>query len=160
ASGTIPVSASVSIVGSLTVSFVDFFVDSNFIGRDTSAPYSVSWNTPTVGNGSHTLTAVAQDILGVRRNSGPVTVTVSNVSPPTISGFTPASGPVGTSVSISGTNFTGASAVAFNGLSAGFSVSSATSIAATVPSGATTGPISVTTPGGTTASSSNFTVTA
>src|SRR5205807_533623 len=90
----------------------------------------------------------------------PVTVTVSNVSPPTISGFTPGSGPVGTSVSISGTNFTGASAVAFNGVSAAFTVSSATSITATVPSGATAGPISVTTPGGTATSSSNFIVMA
>src|SRR6267142_1475477 len=80
------------------------------------------------------------------------------VQSPTISGFTPASGPVGTSVTISGTNFTGASAVAFNGTSATFSVTSATAIQATVPAGATSGPISVTTPGGTATSSGSFTV--
>jgi len=78
--------------------------------------------------------------------------------PPTISGFTPTSGPVGASVSISGTNFTGASAVAFNGTSASFSVTSATAIQATVPAGATSGTISVTTPGGTATSSGAFTV--
>jgi Divergent InlB B-repeat domain len=78
--------------------------------------------------------------------------------PPTISGFSPASGPVGTSVTISGTNFTGATAVAFNGTSASFSVTSATAIQATAPAGATSGPISVTTPGGTATSSGAFTV--
>ncbi|OLC49269.1 MAG: hypothetical protein AUH82_00960 [Chloroflexi bacterium 13_1_40CM_4_65_13] len=78
--------------------------------------------------------------------------------PPTISGFTPTSGPVGTSVSISGTNFTGATAVAFNGASANFTVTSASAIQATVPAGASSGTISVTTPGGTATSSGGFTV--
>jgi Divergent InlB B-repeat domain len=78
--------------------------------------------------------------------------------PPTISGFTPASGPVGTSVTISGTNFTGATSVTFNGTTASFSLTSATAIQATVPAGATSGPISVTTPGGTATSSGAFTV--
>jgi IPT/TIG domain len=83
------------------------------------------------------------------------------VSPPTISGFTPASGPVGTSVTISGTNFTGATAVTFNGVSAtSFTVTSDTAIQATVPTGATTGPLRVTTPVGTATSANNFTVTA
>src|SRR5205807_1068594 len=122
----------------------------------TAAPYSVQWNTTTASNGSHTLTAVARDLLGLRWTSDPVTVTVSN--PPTITGFTPTSGPVGTSMSIGGTNFTGTTAVAFNGASATFTVNSPTSIQAAVPTGATTGTISVTTPGGTATSSSPFTV--
>src|SRR5204862_1530304 len=53
-----------------------------FIGSDSAAPYSVSWNTTGTNNGSHTLTAVATDILGVRWNSDPCTVTVSNGPPP------------------------------------------------------------------------------
>jgi len=81
-SGTIPVSASVSVVGSLTVSRVDFFRDGNSIGSDSAAPYSVSWNTTSTNNGSHTLVAVATDILGVQWNSAPVSVTVSNGPPP------------------------------------------------------------------------------
>src|SRR5205807_342420 len=81
-SGTVQVNASVSIVGSLTVSQVQFFRDGNFIGSDSAAPYSVSWNTTSTNNGSHTLTAVATDILNVRWNSNPVTVTVSNGPPP------------------------------------------------------------------------------
>jgi len=80
--------------------------------------------------------------------------------PPTISGFSPSSGPVGTSVTINGTNFTGATSVTFNFASASFAVSSPTQITATVPSGATSGHIRVTTPGGTAASTGNFTVTA
>jgi hypothetical protein len=79
-------------------------------------------------------------------------------TPPTITSFTPTSGSVGTSVTISGTNFTGATAVRFNGMSASFTVSSATAIQATVPSGATTGAISMTMPGGTATSASSFTV--
>jgi len=78
---------------------------------------------------------------------------------PTVTIFTPTSGPVGTSVTLTGTNFTGATAVAFNGTAAmAFTVGSATQITVTVPAGATTGTIAVTTPAGTGASAANFTV--
>jgi hypothetical protein len=64
-------------------------------------------------------------------------------------------------VTISGNNFTGATSVKFNGLNAAsFTVTSATSIQATVPAGASTGPLSVTTTGGTATSAGSFTVTA
>jgi len=78
---------------------------------------------------------------------------------PTISSFAPTSGPVTMSVTITGANFTGTTAVAFNGTSASFTVNSDTQITATVPSGATSGPIGVTTPGGTATSSKRFRVT-
>ncbi|MBP0644734.1 IPT/TIG domain-containing protein, partial [Mycobacterium tuberculosis] len=60
------------------------------------------------------------------------------VAAPTVSSVNPTSGPGsgGTTVTITGTNFTGASAVAFGGTAAaGFSVVSATSITATSPAG-------------------------
>jgi hypothetical protein len=80
--------------------------------------------------------------------------------PPTISGFVPQSGAVGTQVTITGTGFTGATAVTFNGTAAQYTVTDDSTIQTSVPQGATTGPISVTTTGGTATSSSDFTVTA
>src|SRR6266571_2142120 len=85
----------------------------------------------------------------------------SGTPPPTITSFTPTSGPVGTAVTLTGTHFgTGATQVAFNGTSAtSFTVDSATQIHATVPNGATTGKLSVTTTAGTGVSASTFTLT-
>jgi hypothetical protein len=81
-------------------------------------------------------------------------------SAPSLTGFTPASGPAGTQVSIAGTGLGGASAVAFNGTAATFTVQSDSQITASVPAGATTGPISVATPLGTGTSLEPFTVSA
>src|SRR5207302_5627451 len=58
-------------------------------------------------------------------------------SKPTVSGFSPASGSPGISVTVSGANFLGASAVAFNGTAAKYVISSARRITATVPDNAT-----------------------
>ncbi len=92
--GTVPVSASVSIVGSLVVAGVQFKLDGANLGaEDTSAPYSVSWDTTAASNGSHILTAVARDLLGVQYTSNSVTVTVFNdTTPPTVSITSPANG--------------------------------------------------------------------
>ena len=82
----------------------------------------------------------------------------ASVAKATVTSFLPALGPVGTTVTLTGTNFTGATKVTFHGASAVFSVNSATKITATVPSGATTGTIAVTTPGGSGTSATSFTV--
>jgi hypothetical protein len=79
---------------------------------------------------------------------------------PTVTGISPTSGPAagGTSVTITGTGFTGATAVKFGGTSAtSFTVNSATSITAISPAKATGGTVdvTVTTPGGTSATSVN-----
>jgi uncharacterized repeat protein (TIGR03803 family) len=70
----------------------------------------------------------------------------------------PNSGAAGASIIILGTKLTGATKVTFNGVSASFNVKSSSEITATVPNGATTGPVVVTTPGGTLTSNVNFTV--
>jgi hypothetical protein len=75
---------------------------------------------------------------------------------PTISSFTPASGPPGTSVVITGTNYQGITGVDFNGVAASFVVNSVTQITATVPAGATVGRIHVINPAGTGTSATNF----
>ena len=77
---------------------------------------------------------------------------------PAISAFDPPSGPVGTSVNITGTGLLQTTKVTFNGKSASFTVVSDTSVTATVPTGATTGKIGVTTKGGTATSTKSFTV--
>jgi hypothetical protein len=80
------------------------------------------------------------------------------VPSPGVSSFSPASGPIGTSVDVRGANFTGATTVEFNGTQASFTVDSDSELHATVPSGATDGPITVTTPAGSGTSHSSFTV--
>ncbi len=80
--------------------------------------------------------------------------------PPIIASFSPTSGPRGTEVTITGNDFTDIISVNFNRSPAStFTVDSPTQIRAIVPSVATTGKISVTTPGGTATSASDFTVT-
>ena len=77
---------------------------------------------------------------------------------PTITTFTPESGPVGTPVTIKGTGLKQTTKVTFDGKSATFTVVSDTEITADVPTGAATGKISATTKGGSAASATSFTV--
>jgi len=71
----------------------------------------------------------------------------------------PGSGKVGAKVTILGTNLTGTTSVSFNGTGATFKVVSSSEITTTVPTGATTGTVEVTTPGGTFKSNVKFRVT-
>ncbi len=105
------------------------------------------------------------DLMVTNFNSNTVSVfrnTVSAYIPtPTITNFTPASGLIGTTVTITGTNFDpipSNNTVKFNGTVATVTASTSTSITTSVPSGATTGTISVTVGGNTATSTSNFTV--
>jgi hypothetical protein len=78
---------------------------------------------------------------------------------PVISSFTPTAAAVGATVTITGTNLSGATAVTFNFNSAPIVTDSDTQITTTVPLGDDQGPVAVTTPGGTATSSSEFTLT-
>jgi hypothetical protein len=110
------------------------------------------------------LLAGLEDYFGLPRLAGAISsspliiLSVQPPPPPTITGFDPSNGDAGASVTITGMNFTGTTSVRFNGVVASFAVPDDTSITTAVPSGATTGPISVTTPGGTAVSSSDFTI--
>lgn len=92
-------------------------------------------------------------------SSDSFTVTSPPAPIPVVSSFSPTSGPVGTVVTVSGSNFLGATAVAFNNVTATFSLFLGTQLIATVPANASTGKISVTTPAGTGLSSQDFVVT-
>jgi len=70
----------------------------------------------------------------------------------------PTSGEVGSKVILLGNNLVGSTAVTFNGTAATFRVVSPTEIRTTVPTGATTGKVQVTTPGGTLTSNVVFRV--
>ena len=78
---------------------------------------------------------------------------------PTIANFQPSSGTVNALVTITGSNLSGTTAITFNGTPASFTVSSATQVITTVPNGATTGKISVTTASGSANSAASFSVT-
>jgi len=71
----------------------------------------------------------------------------------------PTSGKVGTSVKILGNNLTGTTSVTFNGTAATFTVVSGSEITTTVPTGATSGTVEVTTSSGTLKSNTKFRVT-
>jgi len=68
------------------VARVLFFVDDVSIGSDSTAPYSLSWNTADAENGPHTLKARALDAAGNVGSSTTVSVTVNN---PGRAGFDP-----------------------------------------------------------------------
>ncbi len=80
------------------------------------------------------------------------------LQPPTITSLVPASGPVGTEVAVTGTEFLTVTAVEFNGIAATFVIDSNTQLRATVPAAATTGPIRVINPVGNAVSAAGFTV--
>jgi hypothetical protein len=127
-------------------------------GAATATPANITATSLTAVVPTGATSGPIRVLNGTGWGSSATSFTVNAV--PTITSFTPTSGPVGTVVTITGTNFTGATSVKFNGVAATtFTVNSATQITATVPTGATTGKISVTTPGGTGTSTTKFTVT-
>ena len=78
------VSDNVNVTASATdnvgVIKIEFYVGGVLFGSDTTSPYSFSWDTTTVSNGSHTLSAKAFDAAGNVGTSATVTVTVDNGS--------------------------------------------------------------------------------
>ncbi len=86
--GTTNVSANAS--DNVAVAGVQFKLDGANLGaEDTSAPFTVSWDTRTTTNGSHQLSAVARDATGNSTTSSPIIVTVDNTAPPAglVAGF-------------------------------------------------------------------------
>jgi hypothetical protein len=152
-----PVGTAVTITGT---GFQDASTVTSVTFNGTSASFTVTSTTQidaTVPAGATTGPIAVTDGEGTFSTLTDFTV---SASPPAVGAFVPVTGPEGTSVSIAGLGFTGATDVSFNGTSASFTVTNDTVIDATVPTDATTGPISVTTPGGSDASAVPFTVTA
>ncbi|MEY2466385.1 MAG: endonuclease mitochondrial, partial [Verrucomicrobiota bacterium] len=114
--------------------------------------YVTSVNQIQVDTGLTFFTALPHDVASALRNK----VEGQTNPPPVIYGFSPTNGAANTDVVIIGTNFVSVSAVAFNGISAAFTLDSATQITTTVPTNAGTGFLSVTTPSGTAISTNSF----
>jgi hypothetical protein len=128
--------------------------DVSFLG--VSAPFAVTSDTEidaTVPFGALT------GPIEVTIPSRTLTSSKSFLVKPSIGSFSPTAGTVGTRVVIKGSAFTGATDVSFSGTPAPFVVKSYAKIYARVPVGATTGPITVTTPGGMAKSIRDFVVT-
>ncbi|AZR74573.1 hypothetical protein BBF96_14960 [Anoxybacter fermentans] len=81
-SGTVAYSADAS--DNVGVTQVKFFIDGVLVGTDTTAPYSISWDTTNYSNGDHNLVAKAYDAAGNVGTSSTVTVTVNNTNSTTI----------------------------------------------------------------------------
>jgi uncharacterized repeat protein (TIGR01451 family) len=122
------------------------------VGHDAWQNYRTNVAAIENDTGFTFFTALPPNLATVLRNK----VDGQNPPAPTITGFSPASGQVGSSVTITGTNLVFATNVTFNGTSAAFTIVSTEQIVATVPAGATSGLIQVQTLGGTTTSSSSF----
>ncbi len=144
----------------------------NGVNFGSGASYSNGGNTVTFGGVVATVTSWTDTsvsvVVPVGARSGPVVVTVgvdaSNgaafVVPygPTIQSVTPNAGPVGATIVISGSELGTNGIVTFNGVTAATAAWSSTSVTATVPSGASTGPVLVNV-GGTPTNALPFTVT-
>lgn len=121
---------------------------------------TVTWTNPTAP------TTQVRLVVSTTAGAGPiaftsaiVTISASAVFP-AITGFVPATGGPGTTVLISGSNFTGVNAVSFNGASATtFTVLGDNLISVVVPAGASTGPVTVSRPQGPTYPSGSGTST-
>ena len=143
------------------------------VGFNTSS--TVKFNAAAAASVTHVSATQLRATVPSIATSGPITVTnttgaigtatsassytVTPHSPPTISSFTPSSGITGSTVTISGAYFSGASAVRFGTLAASYTIVSATQITATVPNGAIPGKLSVTTAVATATSTASFTPT-
>ncbi len=172
--------------GQLTLNWESsaFPCDGPSIGQETQTVTVLSETTLTwtSGNDSMTWTRIsgASGIVGTWSTTDPssgniytlifggdgtmsVSATIYQCSnpQPQISGFIPDTGPAGTRITISGTNFDGNplnNIVTINGTVARVDSASPSQLVVTVMGGTTSGPISVTTQSGTGTSSSNFTV--
>jgi hypothetical protein len=153
-----PVGTSVTVTGTgftgtTSVSFGAFAATSYTVDSDTQI-------TAVVPSGFAHAPIKVTNPAGTGKSSTNFTVTSGSSSAPTVTSFDPTSGPVGTSVTVTGTGFTGATSVRFGNVQAtGYTVDSDTQITAVVPGGFASAILKVTTPDGIGKSATKFTVT-
>lgn len=155
ASGPLSGGTAVQITGA------QFTADTQVLwGNQTLMPASVASSSLSVTTPAGSAGSVN---VGVRTVGGEYTApnAFTYVAPPTISSVSPLKGSTGLSVTITGSNFDPSSpsnAVSFNGVPAVISAITSTTIQTSVPAGAQSGPVSVTSAGGSATSPTPFTV--
>jgi len=75
-SRTVALSATAS--DDVGVTRVEFLVDGNVVGADSSAPYSIDWDTGPVADGQHSITVRASDAVGNTTTTAAAAVVVAN----------------------------------------------------------------------------------
>lgn len=119
------------------------------INNATLPASPISVNIPATAPNAYNFNVfVTNSTTGCNSSVQPITLTI-NTPNPVISSFSPAAGNVGSTVTITGTNFTSATNVWFGAAPAtSFTVVNATTITAVVPNIAYSGTIAVKTPNG------------
>jgi uncharacterized repeat protein (TIGR03803 family) len=145
--GTAVTLTGAALTGTTAVKFGAIKVTNFTVNSDTSLTFTV----PSPGAASAKITVV--NAFGAGTSAG------AFVMAPVIKSFTPIKGKVGTAVTLTGVNFTGASSVKVGAVAASFTVNSDTSLTLTVPTGAVTAKITVANSYGKGVSTKVFTVT-
>jgi hypothetical protein len=140
---------SVSATGTTPLNYQWKFNGTN-IGGATASSYTRN-NAQPADAGSYSV--VVTNVAGsVTSSNAMLTVNV----PPVITGFSPAAGPPGTNVTLTGANFLGATAVLLNGLPLQATPTNNSTLQFAVPANATTGPIRLNAPAGSFTTASNL----
>ena len=143
-------------IGGVPVTLADSSATVSGLGPvPTSTGMGATFSVEDSATEDTTLSATLQITPGFSLTTSPTAAFDVSTSP-TVTGISPTSGPAagGTTATITGTNFTGATGVSFGGAAATkLTLVSATTITATSPAGTGTVDVVVTTPGGTSATS-------
>jgi ribosomal protein L27 len=140
---------STSLVGNES-GLLAYYTYENGTGSSTLTDVTSNGNTGTLTNMNANTAWVSSAVGGIAFNSQMTNTPIVTVTPaPVITSFSPTSAATGTTVTLTGTDFTGATGVSFGGTAAtSFTVVSSTSITAVLANG-TSGSASVTTACGT-----------
>ena len=150
----------VPVISSFTPSSGPVGVEVTLTGSNFAGISSVVFNGFSAGSFAVDSATQCRATVPVGASSGIISMTNTDgtgesatpftvILPPTVSGFSPSSGAIGSEVTITGAHFLRATAVSFGGVpTSTFSADSEITILVQVPSGAQSGKIRVTTAGG------------
>jgi hypothetical protein len=99
ATGTGTVALSANASDNVQVSKVDFVVDGTVKMTDTASPYTYSWNSASVSDGTHQISAVATDEAGNTQSTGNAAIAVTNTAPSSAGGIPSTPPPSDSSIS-------------------------------------------------------------